>query len=201
MERHFDMDSIFSYILSDETVKKGRTASYVRKTVEPRPFHQRTFLFVLKYYTIVDEGFEPAHWQRHGYTTSDRMPADHLDISECSSVLGLSLKRQPFSSASQSSDTAEHFSPFHIINIRCFPDNIRSPYDFEQQPCYSGPHAFLSCLNVEYRNAVQRFQRLNESIARLALPSVRQYYYAIASCPSVVTHGTYGGTDRLHFRP
>lgn len=167
------MDSLLSYIISDETVKKGRTASYVRKTVEPRPFQQRTFLFVFKYYTIVNEGFEPAHWQRHGYTTSDRAPTDHLDISECSSVVGLSLERQPFSRASQHNDTTEHFSPFHILNIRCFPDKIRSQYDLDQQFCYSGPYAFLHCLNVEYQNAAQRFQRLNESIEELALPSVR----------------------------
>lgn len=195
------MDSLFSYILSDDTVKKGRTASYVRKTVDPRPFHQRTFLFVFKYYTIVNEGLEPAHWQRHGYTTSDRMPTDYLDISECSSVLGLSLERQPFRSASQSNDTTEHFSPFHIINIRCFPDNIRSQYDFDQQPCYSGPYAFLYCLNIEYQNAAQRFQRLNESIAKLALPSVRQGYWLITSCSSVDAHERHGGgTDRLHLR-
>lgn len=181
MEHNFDMDLLLSYIVSDETAKKGRTSSYVRKTVEPRPFHQRTFLFVFKYYTIVNEGFEPAHWQRHGYTTSDRVPTDHLDISECSSVVGLSLERQSFSPASQHNDTTEHFLPFHVLNIRCFPDNIRSQYDFDQQVCYSGPYAFLHCLTDEYQNAAQRFKRLNESIEKLALPSVRQGSYLSVS--------------------
>lgn len=178
MECNFDMDALLSYIISEKIVNKGKTTSYVRKTIEPRPFHQLTFLFVFKYYTLVDEGFEPSPWQRHGCKTSDRESTDAVDISECSSIVGLSLERQSFTHVVQD-DGQEHFAPFHILNIRCFPDKFRSEHDFDGHVCYSGPYAFLHCLKTEYENATARFQKLNASIAQLALPSVRerQFHY------------------------
>lgn len=171
MECHFDMDALLSHIVSDKVVNKGKTASFVRKTVEPRPFHSGTFLFVFKYYTIADQGLEPAPWQRHGRRCLDRESTDHVDISECSSLVGLSLERQSFGHADSGH---EHFAPFHLLNVRCFPDKLRPVNDFDGHSCYNGPYAFLHCLNAEYQNASRRFQRLNESIAELVLPSVRQ---------------------------
>ncbi|KAJ4387895.1 hypothetical protein N0V93_008498 [Gnomoniopsis smithogilvyi] len=168
MECHFDMDALLSYIISDQDANKGRTTSYMRKTIESRPFQQRTFLFVLKYYTVVDEGFEPSPWQRHGCRSSDRQTPNHVNISECSSVVGLSLERQSFGPPDPGE---EHFAPFHVLNIRCFPDKLRSVHQFDGHLCYNGPYALLHCLNTEYQNAARRFQTLNESIAKLVLPS------------------------------
>lgn len=173
MDRHFDMDDLFSHIISDKNVNKRQSASYIRRTIDPRPFHQKTFLFVFRYFTIVDEGCKPAHWQRHSSRSSDREFTDYVHISECSSILGLSFEEQSFGHASLQRDGQEHFAPFHVLNIRCFPDELGSALDFDEKLCYSGPYAFLRCLNTEYKDAIDRFQRLNEHIAELALPNVR----------------------------
>lgn len=175
MENHFDMDDLISRIVSDKRASKGKTASYVREISEHRPFHRGPFLFVFKYYTIVDEGFSPAQWQRYSCISSDRETTDHVEISECSSIIALSLEKNRFGQTVQEDgEEAEdhHFAPFHVLNIRCFPDNLRSTHNFGGQSCYSGPFAFIQCLDSEYKNAARRFSRLNERIAALALPSV-----------------------------
>lgn len=168
MGQHFDMDELLSHLVSNGA-KKGKAVSYMQKLSQTRPFHQIILSFVFKYYTVVDEGVLPPAWQRHSCGTSDKGPTNHINISECTSIVALSFERE---SIGQNQVHGDIHDPFHVLNIQCFPDHIRSESRFDKQPCYSGPHAFLQCLSAEYQNAATRLTRLNEQIAELVLPSV-----------------------------
>ncbi|PSR92346.1 cora-like Mg2+ transporter protein-domain-containing protein, partial [Coniella lustricola] len=174
---HFDMDEIFSHLISKK-LNKGKTTPYVMRAFEPKAIHQRTFFFVFKYYTVVDDGFTPSAWQRHGsvQTASDE---DAINISECSSIVALSLegdvvdqvsRRASKSNRVKMGSVFETFAPFHILSIQCFPDGIASDRVLAETTLHSGPQAFLECLAMEYRTAVQRLWKLNERIASLVIP-------------------------------
>lgn len=172
MGQHFDMDQVFSHIIPIDA-KNRKVASYAQKASRPRPFHRSAFCFVFKYYTITDQSVAPLSWQRSCTTTedvpADPTAADHVNVSECTSIVALAFERQAMGRDKQ--HVALH-DPFQVLNIRCFPDNIRSDCTFENELSCSGPHAFLQCLAMEYKNAVTRFTKLNEQIAELILPSV-----------------------------
>lgn len=172
MGQHFDMDQIFSHLVPVDA-KNRKVASYVQKASRPRSFHHSAFCFVFKYYTIADQNLTPLTWQRSCKTTdeasADQTLTDHVNVSECTSIVALAFERQPISRDKQHVALRD---PFQILNIQCFPDKIRSESTFEEQLCCSGPHVFLQCLAMEYKNAVRRFTNLNEQIAELVLPSV-----------------------------
>lgn len=175
------MNELLSHIVSNK-VNKGKTTPCMLRAFEPEQIHQRTFFFVFKYYTIVDEGLAPAPWQCHDSGQEDRESTGHIDISECSSVVALSLEaaapigqvplRRGHGKGTKMGAVYDTFAPFHILNIRLFPDNVHSEHDFGQNPCYNGPHAFLECLTVEYRAAIQRLSQLGERIEEMVIPSV-----------------------------
>lgn len=172
MGQYFNMEEVFSHLIPID-VNNKKVSSYVQKASRPRPFHQSTFCFVFKYYTIADQSLTPLSWQRSCKTTdeasADQTLAHHINVSECTSIVALAFERQGLSRDKQNVALQ---NPFQILNIQCFPDKIRSESKFDSQLCCSGPHALLRCLAMEYKHAVTRFTKLNEQIAELVLPSV-----------------------------
>jgi hypothetical protein len=57
---------------------------------------QRSFIFKFDYFTIVEEGIQPMPWQKSD--TAEKLqnrPDDHIPITRCCSVVGLSLSGDP----------------------------------------------------------------------------------------------------------
>ncbi|UNI17707.1 hypothetical protein JDV02_004030 [Purpureocillium takamizusanense] len=141
---------------------------------------QRSFFFVFKYYTSVGERLEPAPWQRYDKRPVDKRLGDHIDIAECSSVLGLSLggaPTKPLRMRSRRERVREGFlfdtfGPWHILSIQSFPDDqhtVRGE-DFQLKSFYNGPYAFLDLLITEYRDAGKRNLILHDRITKLITP-------------------------------
>lgn len=152
------------------------------RAFESEPIHQRSFFFVFKYHTIVGEEVTPASWQLYDHRPPDKRQPDHIDITECSSILALSLeddhpkdtkalkRRRKGAQVGKVYDT---FAPWHLLNIQYFPDeqhSIRSE-DINKQYC-NGPYAFLDSLAAEYKDAIKRYTELNDRITKLITPPV-----------------------------
>jgi hypothetical protein len=182
MARHFDMDELYRHLITAEG-NKGKTRAYVDRAFEPTETRRRTFFFVFKYYTVVGEGLKSAPWQQFDYRPPDKRSIDHIDITECSSILALSLEGEPVEKVTRTNrrqrKRAEEgfvyhsFAPWHLLSIQCFPDNAHSlrSEDLTKQ-FVSGPFAFLDTLAAEYRDAVKRYATLNEMITKLITPPV-----------------------------
>ncbi|KUI56309.1 hypothetical protein VP1G_03748 [Cytospora mali] len=176
MNQHFDMDELFSHLVSPH----GKTTAYMHRAAEPNRIHQRSFFFVFKYYTVVGEGLTPAPWQQYDHRPPDTKSPDHIDITECSSILALSLEGDPVKEVPlrrrrrkgvTSGVLYDTFAPFHLLNIQCFPDHIHSENDSIRKPCYyNGPYVFLNRLVAEYRDATKRYLQLNDRIRKLITP-------------------------------
>ncbi|KAK3321607.1 hypothetical protein B0H66DRAFT_175982 [Apodospora peruviana] len=184
MGKHFDMDEIFSHLVSTHG-NKGKTRAYVNRAFEKEPLRQRSFFFVFKYYTVVGEGLIPPPWLAYDSRPPDRRSPDHIDITECSSVLALSLEGDPAwevrkkvrqkdrngKPGIQKGDVYDIFAPWHLLSIQAFPDEGHSMRSEDaRKPFYSGPYAFLDSLCMEYRDAVKRYAQLNEMITKLITP-------------------------------
>lgn len=182
MARHFDMDELFRHLITPDG-NKGKTRAYVDRAFEPTEIRRRTFFFVFKYFTVVGEGLKSAPWQKFDYRPPDKRSIDHIDITECSSILALSLEGEPIEKVTRNNrrqrKKAEEgyvyhpFAPWHLLSIQCFPDNAHSlrSEDLGKQ-FVSGPYAFLDTLAAEYRDAVKRYATLNEMITKLITPPV-----------------------------
>ncbi|KAK4166542.1 hypothetical protein QBC43DRAFT_332267 [Cladorrhinum sp. PSN259] len=178
MSAHFDMDELLAHLVST-TNNKGKTRAYtLLRSIELEPLRQRSFFFVFKYYTIVGEDLQPAPWQPFDPRPPDRKSPDHIDITECSSVLALSLGGDPIESTEvivkrkkRTGVMYDTFAPWQLLNIQyCADDNHSSRSEFEKKVFRNGPHAFLDALCVEYRDAVKRYMGLNEMITKLITP-------------------------------
>ncbi|KAK3942007.1 hypothetical protein QBC46DRAFT_83929 [Diplogelasinospora grovesii] len=181
MSRHFDMDELFQHLVSNDG-NKGKTKAYMNRAYESDPLRRRTFFFVFKYYTVVCDGVTtPAPWQAYDSRPPDRRSPDHIDISECSSVLALSLGGESTRTvksrvrrkrgATQQGLLYDTFAPWHLLSVQCFPDNAHSMRSEDsKKPFYNGPYAFLDSLSLEYRDAVKRYTQLNEMITKLITP-------------------------------
>ena len=182
MARHFDMDELYRHLITTD-LNKGKTRAYVDRAFEPTETRRRTFFFVFKYFTVVGEGLKSARFQKFDYRPPDKRSIDHIDITECSSVLALSLEGEPIEKVTRNNrrqrKKAEEgyvyhpFAPWHLLSIQCFPDNAHSlrSEDLGKQ-FVSGPYAFLDTLAAEYRDAVKRYATLNEMITKLITPPV-----------------------------
>ena len=155
------------------------------RTTESSPLRQRTFFFVFKYYTVVNqEKCTPAPWQRYDSRPADRKWPDHVNIAECSSILALSLGGDPikrYRAKVKKRDTKEHViydpsAPWQLLNIQCFPDDehtTRSEWSKRPLPLCNGPFAFLDSLSMEYHDAVARYSQINDEVTKLITPPVR----------------------------
>lgn len=191
MQKHFDMDELLDLVTTTRR-NKGKTKAYMlNRAHELDERRQRSFVFVFKYYTVVAEDVDPAPWQAFDRRPADRRSPDHIDITECSSVLALSLSgdawretrarrrrtrpgQQQHAEKQQDGKLFHTFAPWHLLLLQFFPDNeheIRSIDDYaSRQRFVNGPHAFLEALAAEYRDAVRRNVQLNELITRLVTP-------------------------------
>lgn len=175
MNSHFDMDEIFR-VLSDDSP----TRAYMRGCFNEDPRHQRSFVFALKYYTIVEHERKPADWQSADLEL--RSSETHIPISDCSAVVALSLSGKPVETVRSKSRRAaqkvgqiyDPFAPWRVLSIQCFPDWKHTVDAHESNRHYvNGPEAFLLTLLVEYRDAKKRFLEINKRIMALATPPVR----------------------------
>lgn len=192
MQNNFDMDELYSHLVSPMG-NKGKTKAYMNRAFETDQIHQRSFFFVFKYYTEIGEGLTPAPWQQCDHRPLDKRGPDHINITECSSILALSLQGDPVKQVKlrsrrrkgvQQGLIYDTFAPYHLLSIQSFPDDIHSlRSEDDKKPLYSGPHAFLDCLAAEYRDATKRYLQLNERISKLITPPVR-----ILNHPSIPTN-------------
>lgn len=152
------------------------------RAFEPDPIRQRSFFFVFKYYTVVGEDLTPAPWQAFDSRPPDRRSPDHIDITEASGVLALSLGGDPVHTFTKrvrrggvlEGKLYDTFAPWHLFAIQCYPDDLHSMHNGDSQKHFlSGPYAFLDSLRVEYRDAGKRYNHLNELITKLITPPVR----------------------------
>ena len=155
----------------------------MNRAYESTPLQQRSFFFVFKYYTLPNDGSIPAPWQAHNSRPHNAQSADHIDITECSSVLALSLGGNPWKTfqtkvkkkKTQRAVLLDTFAPWHLLSIQCFPDDQHSMRSEDsKQHFYNGPYAFLYSLALEYRDAVKRYTILNEMITKFVYPEVRR---------------------------
>ena len=122
----------------------------------------------------------PAPWQAYDHRPLDRRSDDHIDITECSSVLALSLGGNPTGTVkvkvrrrTRNGVLYDTFAPWQLLNIQCFPDEHSLRSDDSKKSFCNGPFAFLDALCIEYRDAVKRYAQVNESITKLITPPVR----------------------------
>lgn len=179
MKDHFDMDELFQHLVSTEKNKGKTTAFMTSRAFEKSHVRQRSFFFVFKYYTVVGENLTPAPWQEFDSRPPDRRSPDHIDITEASSVLALSLGGAPVKTVAQKRRRGgaregkiyDTFAPWHLLAIQCYPDDLHSLHNGDSQKHFlSGPYAFLDSLLVEYRDAGRRYDYLNERITKLITP-------------------------------
>ena len=152
----------------------------MKRATEKSHLRQRSFIFAFSYFTVCEEGVAPAPWQHH-----NKQP-DQIKISECSSVLALSLegpakstvrllagrRRQP-----KEARLYDTFAPWHLLNIQHFPDGHHSiRTDLAHKPIHSGPYAFMASLASEYKDALKRYKNLTAHIMKLITPSVSNHY-------------------------
>lgn len=183
MSQHFDMDELFSHLVSPHG-NQGKTTAYMHRAAEENPKHQSTFFIVFKYYTVVGEGLTPAPWQQYDHRPADKKAPDHINITECSSILALALEGEPVSKvplrrgrrSSKLGAVYDTFAPYHLLNIQCFPDHIHAENESIRKPCYyNGPYVFLNRLVAEYKDATKRYLRLNDRIEKLITPPVHMF--------------------------
>ncbi|KHE80986.1 hypothetical protein GE21DRAFT_1275760 [Neurospora crassa] len=179
MRKHFDMDELFQHLISSEG-NNGKTKAYMDRTTESNPLRHRTFFFVFKYYTVVNENkCTPAPWQRYDRRPADRKWPDHVDIAECSSILALSLGGDPikkYRARVKKRDIKDHVifdtsAPWQLLSIQCFPDDehtMRS--EGSKRSLCNGPLAFLDSLALEYHDAVTRYSQINDEVKKLITP-------------------------------
>lgn len=208
MAEHFDMDELIQHLVTPQG-NKGKTRAYMQhRAFETSEVRQRSFFFVFKYYTAVSEGLSPAPYQQYDRRPQDDKAPDHIEITECSSVLALSLGGPPVSPiymrgrrrrGYQAGNVFGHFAPWHLLSIQSFADNEHSMRsDDAKKPFYSGPYAFLDSLAAEYRDAAKRYALLNEKITKLITPS-SQFMFEVKLRDKLLFEDKYFTYSRRYF--
>ncbi|KLU84750.1 hypothetical protein MAPG_03786 [Magnaporthiopsis poae ATCC 64411] len=208
MAEHFDMDELIQHLVTQQG-NKGKTRAYMQhRAFESSEVRQRSFFFVFKYYTAVGEGLSPAPYQQYDRRAQDYKSPDHIEITECSSVLALSLGGPPVSPiymrgrrrrSYQSGKVFDHFAPWHLLSIQSFADNEHSMRsDDAKKPFYSGPYAFLDSLAAEYRDAAKRYALLNDMITKLITPS-SQFMFEVKLRDKLLFEDKYFTYSRRYF--
>ncbi|KAJ9614009.1 hypothetical protein H2200_002145 [Cladophialophora chaetospira] len=179
MSEHFDMDSIYRILIDDHTPSKAMVKGYLKKDQR----RQRSIVFVFKYHTLVGEGRAPLPWQSHDDDLDSA--EDHIPLTTCSSIVGLSmhgppaytLRRNSRKSKSVLGNVFDPFAPWHVLSVQCFPDWNSSVDTHEHNHHYcNGPDAFLITLLSEYRDAIKRFKIVHKQIQNLATPPNRSIF-------------------------
>jgi hypothetical protein len=179
MNDHFDMDSIYRMLIDDHTPSKAFTKGYSKKDTR----QQKSVVFLFKYHTIVGHRREPASYQSHDddLTLTD----DHIPLTTCSSVIGLSLSGKPAYTVRRNNrknktgvgKVQDPFAPWTVLSIQCFPDWNHTVDTHETAHHYvNGPDAFMITLLSEYKDAAKRFKIVFKKIQGLATPPNRSIF-------------------------
>ncbi|TVY80629.1 hypothetical protein LSUE1_G003971, partial [Lachnellula suecica] len=176
MNKDFDMDEIFAHLVEED----NSAAHMINRGFKDDPRQQRSFVFKFDYFTVVGEDAQPMPWQ-----TSDNAerlldpPEGHIPISRCCSVVALSLAGTHIKKLKNASRRAQTqygyiygpWSPWHVLNIQCYPDHKHSMDSHDSTKHYvNGPEAFLHTLLAEFKDAEKRFEDIYNKISKLITP-------------------------------
>lgn len=168
----FDMDQMF-----DQLVESGGSTALFNGAFDGDERRRRSFVFNLEYYTLIGDSCKPMSWQM-----ADRKVKDNsydIRISRCSSIVALSLQGTQIKKVKNSARRAvqshgyayDPFSPWQVLNVQAFPDLESSGDVHDASKHYiNGVEAFLITLLGEFRDALVRFEKIIEEIARITRP-------------------------------
>ncbi|CZT21516.1 uncharacterized protein RCC_07379 [Ramularia collo-cygni] len=172
MHKHFDVDELFRCLVGAQS-----TCCDLDRAFDSDPRRQSSFVFSFEYFTLIGEDCQPLAWQLADAPAS-RKPG-HIAITRCSSIVALSLGgdaikkiRNPDRRAGTTHGFVyDPWSPYHILNIQCFPDwesslDVHSPTEHY----VNGVEAFLVTVLGEYKDAEKRFEDIYKQISKLITP-------------------------------
>jgi hypothetical protein len=179
MNPHFDMDDIYASLV-DSTFP---TTAVMDGCFESDHRKQRSFVYTLKYHTLIGDERQPMEWQMATANTVERIP-----ISTCCSSVALSLSGTPLITrdiahlrGSERTHRAglcnifDPFAPWRLLSLHFCPD-WKTTVDVKgsviDEKYINGPEAFLSCLLTEFRDATVRLEDVGKRIAALVTPPV-----------------------------
>jgi hypothetical protein len=180
MNPHFDMDEIYSGLV-DPAIP---TTAVMDGCFELDHRKQRSFVFTLKYHTLVGDDRQPMDWQiPESDTIENRVP-----ISACCSSIALSLSGSPMVTKnirhSRNSGRASRagicsifnpFAPWRLLSLHFCPDwntTMDVNGSLVDEKYVNGPEAFLSYLLTELRDATVRLEDVVRRIQAFVIPPV-----------------------------
>lgn len=191
MHSHYEMDDLYQKLSDDSP-----TQFYLDGCRKIGPKKQKSFLFVAKYKSLVGHERRPMEWQNDAW--DDFGEVDGIRLSNCSSVVALSLSRGPTAILTDTVDNSgrikghvfDPLSPWRVLSIQCFPDWNSSADLFTAKKRYAnGPEAFLMAVIGEYRDAAKRMKEINERLTAFIQREVSFTSYhstLLKFCPLVI---------------
>ena len=173
MHKHFDMDELFRRLWESD----GSSASAYR-AFEADPRRQRSVVFNLEYFTLIDPECEPMKWQM-AEGQVDRTRPDRVAITRCSSVIAVALNgpvvHKPRNRSRQRIQdygfVYDPFSSYQVVNVQCYPDFKATLNVHDESDRYvNGPEAFMHCLLAELGDAEKRMNDVCTRIAARVTP-------------------------------
>jgi hypothetical protein len=194
---HFDMDTIYADLVN----KMIPTTAAMDGCFDLDPRRQRSFVFTLKYHTIIGEGCKPMKWQTaetnhySGGSVPGGVHGGYIPVSACSSVFALALSGSPTSNvyvprANRGKNANSQgrcqifdaFSPWHLLSMHFCPDwrtTVHQSGSRIDTKYVNGPEAFLSSLLLGFQDAADRLDDLRRRIEKLVVPSVSLNRHAL----------------------
>ena len=166
LNKYMDMDRIFDMLIQDQF-----STAYLDGPLSPDPRAQCSYYFSFRYHTIIGADRQPEAWQRS-------ILAEQIPLSECSSVVALSLEGQSkqkvcknWAYKGETVRTYDPFAPWRVLLIQFHPSDPTTQILIgTDEDCVNGPHAFLLTILAEYRDAAKRFSFLQEALVSLVSP-------------------------------
>ena len=166
LNKYLDMDRVFDMLIQDQ-----HSTAYLDGPLSPDTRAQGSYYFSFRYHTIIGADRQPEAWQRS-------ILAEQIPLSECSSVVALSLEGQSEQTVCQSwahkgetARTYDPFAPWRVLLIQFHPSDPTTQILIGMdEECVNGPHAFLLTVLAEYRDAAKRFSFLQEALVSLVSP-------------------------------
>ncbi|KAH8819458.1 hypothetical protein F5884DRAFT_660991 [Xylogone sp. PMI_703] len=158
MKDHFDMDEIYTHLVSQEMTN-------------------RSFFFKFEYYTVVGPECQPMPWQLANFALTES--SHHIPISRCGAVVALSLSGAPIRKLRNVSRHAKSlhgfvhdpWAPWQVLSIQCYPDHKHTMDIHDSTKHYvNGPEAFMYTLLAEFKDAQKRYEEIYQRISKLITP-------------------------------
>ncbi|PPJ53180.1 hypothetical protein CBER1_11678 [Cercospora berteroae] len=163
----------------DQLVASGGSTAVFNGAFDGDKRRQRSFVFNLEYYTLIGDGCMPMSWQMADLEATDKDKSYDVRISRCSSIVALSLHGNHIRKVKNNARRAveshgyayDPFVPWQVLNLQAFPD-LKSSGDVHDASKHyvNGVEAFLVTLLGEFRDALVRFEKITEEIARITRP-------------------------------